>query len=106
MKNPFIHMVFFWLKEPDNQEHRATFEASIKRFLTDSAYAGSWHVGTPAGSDRPVVDSSYTYCLMVTFASREMHDQYQSEPPHLRFIAECSNLWERVQVYDSVTRDW
>ncbi len=96
-------MVFFWLHEPDNQEHRATFEASIKRFLTDSAYAGSWHVGTPAGSDRPVVDSSYTYCLVVTFASREMHDLYQSEPPHLRFIAESSALWQRVQVYDSVT---
>lgn len=102
MTDPFIHMVFFWLHEPDNESVRATFEASLRRFLNESRYAGSWHVGTPAGSDRSVVDSSYTYCLVVTFASREMHDQYQSEPPHLRFISESGSLWKRVQVYDSL----
>jgi hypothetical protein len=102
MTDPFIHIVLFWLREPENTGHRQEFEACIKRFLTDSQYAGSWHVGTPAGTDRKVVDSSYTYCLVVSFSSAARQDQYQAEPAHLKFIEEAGPLWERVRVYDSI----
>lgn len=103
MTDPFIHTVLFWLKEPQNPQHRRDFEASITRFLNNSEHAGSWHVGTPAGTSRPVIDSSYTYCLMVTFASASKHDLYQTEPAHLKFIDESGKLWERVQIYDSIS---
>jgi hypothetical protein len=103
MTDPFVHIVFFWLKEPGNAVHRHDFEASITRFLTDSLYAGSWHIGTPAATSRPVIDSSYTYSLVVTFSTPERQEQYQSEPAHLKFIAESSQLWERVQVYDTIS---
>jgi len=103
MTDPFIHMVFFWLREPQNAAHRQLFETSIHRFLNDSAHSGSWHVGTPAGTGRAVVDNSYTYCLIVTFSTAGKQDLYQTEPAHLKFIEEASYLWERVQVYDSIT---
>ena len=102
MQDQFIHTVLFWFKEPQNPGHRSKFEESIVRFMQDSEYAGEWHVGTPAGTDRKVVDNSYTYCLAVTFPSAEVQDLYQSEPAHHRFIEECSPFWERVQVYDSL----
>ncbi|MCX6226503.1 MAG: Dabb family protein [Bacteroidia bacterium] len=102
MSDSFIHTVFFWLREPQNDAHRQEFEASIKRFLTGSEFAGSWHVGTPAGTGRTVVDNSYTYCLVVTFSSAANQDRYQTEPAHLKFIEEAGPLWERVQVYDSI----
>jgi hypothetical protein len=102
MNDPFIHTVFFWLREPQNAAHRKEFEASIKTFLNSSEFAGSWHVGTPAGTGRTVVDNSYTYCLVVTFSSAVRQDSYQSEPAHLKFIEEAGHLWERVQVYDSI----
>ncbi len=27
---------------------------------------------------------------------------YQDHPLHLRFVAECGHLWQRVVVYDSI----
>ncbi len=102
MKDQFVHTVFFWFREPQNATHRSLFEASIKRFMNDSDYVSGWHVGTPAGTDRQVVDNSYTYCLSVTFPSAADQDKYQVEPAHLRFIDECHQYWDRVQVYDSI----
>jgi hypothetical protein len=102
MTDPFIHVVFFWLKEPQNAEHLRMFSESIHRFLENSQHAASWHIGTPAPTSRPVIDSTYTYSLIVTFASSEKQDHYQTEPAHLKFIEESSMLWERVQVYDSI----
>jgi hypothetical protein len=102
MKETFTHMVFFWMKEPDNKDHQTKFEASLARFINGSPQVISQHIGRPAGTERTVVDNSYQYCLVVTFASKEDHDIYQDDPAHHEFIDECKDLWDRVQVYDSV----
>jgi quinol monooxygenase YgiN len=60
------------------------------------------HVGTPAGTPREVVDNAYGVALVIEFADAAAHDVYQDHPDHHRFIAACSPLWSRVQVYDSV----
>ena len=102
MKEIFTHMVFFWMKEPENQNHRDKFEASLSLFIDNSPQVVSRHIGHPAGTDRTVVDGTFTYSLVVTFYSKEDHDTYQADPAHHRFIDECQDLWERVQVYDSI----
>lgn len=105
MKEPFVHVVFFWLKEPENQEARQKFETSLKTFISKSSYVQSTHIGTPADTNRPVIDRSYTYCLIATFTSKEEQDKYQVEPVHLKFIEESKDLWEKVVVYDSIKMD-
>lgn len=102
MTPTFYHMVFFWLKEPGNQQHRDQFEKSLKKFIHSTEYALGSHIGVPAMTPRDVVDNSYTYNLVVTFKSKEDQDAYQAEQVHHDFIKECKDLWERVQVYDSV----
>ena len=102
MNDQFLHTVFFWFKDPGNVSHHKMFEASILRFMNDSQFASSWHVGTPAPTNRKVVDNSYTYCLAVTFETPELQDKYQSEPAHLKFIDESQHFWDRVLVYDSI----
>ena len=97
----FVHVVYFWLKEPENQEDRSSFEKSLTNFINNSEFIQTKHLGTPAATDRGVIDNSYTYCLLVTFENKEMHDKYQVEEGHLQFIEESSNLWEKVLVYDS-----
>lgn len=97
----FAHTVFFWLKRPQNMEDRAAFETSLKRFLQDSGYAKTHYIGTPPRATRDVVDDSFTYCLIVTFDSAEAQEKYQVEAPHQRFVAESSDLWTKVRVYDS-----
>lgn len=101
IKNHFTHTVFFWLKNPSDSEVRTTFETAINKFLKDSLYANESHVGTPAVAERDVIDSSYTYSLLVTFPSKEAHDKYQDEAAHHEFINTCKELWEKVLVYDS-----
>lgn len=97
----FAHTVYFWFKDPDNQEDRAKFEYELKKFLQHSAYAKTNFIGTPPPAIREVVDGSFTYSLIVTFESSEAQEGYQKEQPHLDFIAACKDLWKKVIVYDS-----
>ena len=97
----FVHAVHFWLKEPENEKVRATFEASLSQFINNSVFIKTKHVGTPASTDRPVIDNTYTYALVVTFENKEKHDAYQIEEGHLKFIEECKDFWDKVLIYDS-----
>ena len=101
-KQKFLHVVYFWLKNPKDKADRKIFEKSLSTFVNNSDFIETKHLGIPAATNRAVIDNSYTYCLNVTFESKETHDQYQGEAGHLKFIEECSSLWDRVQVYDSV----
>lgn len=98
----FAHVVLFWLKNPDSQEDREKFEASVGKFIKSSRFVRSMHLGKPADTRRPVIDASYSYCMIVTFDSKEEQDEYQAEPVHQLFIEESKDLWEKVTVYDSV----
>ncbi len=97
----FAHIVLFWM-EGQSEEAKAAFRAEMEGFIKSSAYAQSMHIGTPAGTDRAVVDNSYDFCLIVTFASKAAHDQYQKEQVHLDFIEKTKGLWSKLQIYDSV----
>ncbi|GAA0720917.1 hypothetical protein GCM10009430_21600 [Aquimarina litoralis] len=101
----FVHSVYIWLKNPNNQEDRKQFEVALDKFLKTSKYAKTNFVGTPAGTDREVVDNTYTYNIVVTFSSKEEQDLYQKEDAHLLFIEEASSLWNKVQIYDAVGLD-
>lgn len=97
----FVHTVYFWLKNPADQAVREKFEKSMKTYINSSKYIKTKHIGVPASTNRPVIDSSYSYCLSLTFASKEDQDKYQVEDTHLVFIKESEMLWEKVLVYDS-----
>ena len=97
----FVHTVYFWLKNPQDLQDRANFEKSLKKFINNSKYIQTRHLGVPAATDRPVIDRSYTYCLSLTFRSKADQDSYQAEDLHLVFIKESEKLWEKVLVYDS-----
>jgi Stress responsive A/B Barrel Domain len=97
----FVHHVYFWLKKPVTRESRLKFENGLKKLVTIETIIGK-HLGTPAPTDRGVIDSTYSYSLLLTFKNKEDQDIYQTHPTHLKFIDECEELWERVLVYDSV----
>ena len=102
LKGALVHHVYFWLKEPDNKEHRKQFEKAIAKLLKVETIKLS-HFGVPATTEkREVVDNSYTYSYMVMFDSKADQDKYQIHPVHLEFVEKNSHLWEKVIVYDSV----
>ncbi|MCK8520516.1 Dabb family protein [Aquimarina sp. D1M17] len=103
-KEKLIHTVFFWLNNPDNEGEREKFEKGVKTLLKECKFISSSNFGTPAGTKkRPVVDHSFTYCVVIKFASKEAHDNYQIDPVHTKFVDENKGLWSKVLVYDSTT---
>ena len=98
----FVHHVYFWLKKPVSRESGMKFENGLKQLVTIETIVGK-HIGKPATTNRGVIDSSYSYSLLLTFKNKEDQDIYQTHPTHLKFIEECEELWEKVVVYDSVS---
>lgn len=102
VSNVLLHHVFFWLKEPENQEARNQFEAAVKKLFTIEQ-VGLHHLGVPATTEqREVVDHSYTYSMLLSFAGIKEQNAYQVHPVHQQFVEENSHLWQKVVVYDSL----
>ena len=100
-KGIFIHHVYFWLKEPENKEARANLLKGLEK-LSKVKTIKMFHVGHPADTNRDVIDRSYSVSWMLIFANEADQDAYQVDPIHLKFVEECSSLWSKVVVYDSV----
>jgi hypothetical protein len=94
--------VYFWLKDELTPAQRADFERGV-RTLPAVETIGRAHIGLPAATDRPVIDSSYAYALVFEFADKAAQDAYQIHPIHLQFVQDCEQYWTRVQVYDCVS---
>lgn len=100
-KNMFVHHVYFWLKNPGNKEDLAKLVAGLEK-LSKVKTIEMFHIGQPAGTNREVIDSSYAVSWLLVFKDRAAQDSYQVDPIHLKFIEECSSLWSKVVVYDSI----
>lgn len=97
----FIHHVFFWLKNPEDPKARERMVAGLNEMGTIEVIS-LLHIGTPADTDRPIIDNSYHYSLLIGFKNQSDHDIYQEHPIHDKFRNEYSDLWTKVQIYDSV----
>jgi hypothetical protein len=101
MKNIFVHHVYFWLKSKDNKEHHDKLVNGLQK-LSAVTTIQHFHIGKPASTSREVIDGSYAVSWLVLFKNKEDQDSYQTDPIHLKFVEECSSLWSKVVVYDSV----
>jgi len=99
---PVVHKVYFWLKNPDSSEDRDQLIAGLKTLGAISTVQGI-HVGVPASTEqRDVVDNSYQVSELLLFANAADQDAYQVDPIHMKFVEQCSHLWSKVVVYDSI----
>lgn len=102
LEGPFVHMVFFWLKDPEDEKSRDKFIKELNKFIGKMKMIERSHIGYPADTDRPVIDNTWTYSLVVTFKNKAEHDAYQAHEVHKKFVENASDLWNRVQIYDSM----
>lgn len=101
-KKQLAHHVFFWLKNRDSKEDLAKLLEGLKT-LEKIESVRKIHIGVPASTEqRPVVDSSYSASELIFFDDIAGQDAYQVHPIHKKFIEQCSPLWEKVIVYDSM----
>jgi hypothetical protein len=96
----FVHVVNFWLKKDLTEAQRQQFAEGV-RALEAIKTLEFFHVGTPASTDRPVIDRSYDYCLLCIFKSKADHDAYQVDPIHDHFRETCGPLSQKTLIYDS-----
>ena len=96
----FVHHVYFWLKSPGDPQAREALIAGLRKLAAVPDILWS-HIGIPAESERGVVDDSYSVSWLVFLTDKAAEDRYQVDPIHLKFVEECSPLWERVVVYDT-----
>jgi hypothetical protein len=97
----FIHHVFFWLKNPANDADLQQLKQGLEQ-LKSIPDIRMVHIGVPADTNRPVIERSYSMSWLLVFDTAAAQDVYQDHPIHHKFVADCSHLWERVVVYDSV----
>lgn len=98
----FVHCVYFWLRDDLSEAEHRQFVEGIHSLTTISSVRHGW-VGTPADTDRSVIDRSYSYALVVVFDDVEGHDAYQFDPVHDRFRDGCASYWKQVKIYDFET---
>ena len=96
----FVHHVFFWLKDDLAQTDVQKFEETVKT-LPGISHVKMGDVGKAASTNRPVIDTTYSYSLLLIFESEAKHDEYQVDPTHLKFVDTCSSFWSKVLIYDS-----
>ena len=100
-KGMFIHHVYFWLKNSGDKEDKAKLIEGLKK-LSKVKTIKSFYIGQAAATRRDVIDSSYDVSWLLFFGGAADQDSYQTDPIHLKFVEECSSLWTKVVVYDTI----
>ena len=101
-RKQLAHHVFFWLKNPDSREDLNKLLEGL-RTLEKIDSVRKIHIGVPASTaKRDVVDSSYSASELIFFDDVAGQDAYQVHPIHKKFVEQCSHLWQKVIVYDSM----
>jgi Stress responsive A/B Barrel Domain len=100
-KDLFVHHVYFWLKNPGSEADTAKLIEGLQA-LSKVAEIKMAHIGTPASTNRSVIERGYAVSWLLFFDDINDEEVYQKHPTHLKFIEDYSHLWEKVIVYDSV----
>lgn len=101
-KKMVVHHVFFWLKNPSSKEDLQKLLAGLQT-LKNIETVRKIHIGVTASTEqRAVVDASFSASELLFFDDLDGQKVYQDHPIHLEFIKNCSALWEKVIVYNSV----
>ena len=99
VESPFIHTVYFWFKEDVTHLEVKQF-AEASKSLAKIEGVLKVYDGTPAATDRPSLEKSYDYALVVLMKDIIAHDAYQQDPIHLKLLSTYSSMFDRILVTD------
>jgi hypothetical protein len=98
----FVHSVYFWLRDDLSQAARARFIDGIRSLCAIDVVQQGF-IGIPAGTNREIIDTTYSYALVLSFADAAAQDAYQVHPVHDAFRENCGGSWKKIVIYDSVS---
>ncbi|GGG61706.1 Dabb family protein [Hymenobacter glacieicola] len=97
----FVHHVLFYTRPGASAADKAALLAGLQRLRAIPSIRLA-HLGTPALTNRPVIERTYTYSWLCFFDSAEQEELYQRHPLHDEFRQTCAPYWEKVVIYDSI----
>ncbi|MDA3962968.1 MAG: Dabb family protein [Planctomycetota bacterium] len=97
----FVHTVLFWLKDL-SPDQLADFTTGLDELIAIESVSQGWY-GQPASTDRPIIDTSYSYGLTIINTDLAAHQAYQDDPIHDRFRDRCHPYFDKVVIYDYET---
>lgn len=100
-KNMFVHHVLFYLKNPGNAADKDKLLEGLNK-LAKCPTIKMVHIGTPAETNRDVIERTYAYSWLCFFDSPADEEAYQKHPIHDDFRNNYAQLWEKVVIYDAV----
>lgn len=96
-----VHNVFFWLRKDLDGDQITDFRMGLESLKTIE-HAEMVYIGSPAQvAERPVLDTSYDFCLTVILKDVAAHDAYQIDEKHQAFLGKFKEFWKKVKVYDA-----
>ncbi|GAB3640794.1 Dabb family protein [Spirosoma arcticum] len=100
-KELFVHHVLFYLKNPDSETDRAKLLEGLNK-LAKVPTIRMVHIGTPAATNRAVINRDYAFSWLCFFDNPADEETYQKHPIHDEFRNNYAQLWEKVVIYDAV----
>ncbi|WP_338870516.1 Dabb family protein [Spirosoma sp. SC4-14] len=100
-KELFVHHVLFYLKNPGSEADKAKLLEGLNK-LAKCPTIKLVNIGTPAATNRDVIERTYTYSWLCFFDSPADEESYQKHPIHDDFRNNYSSLWDKVVIYDSI----
>ena len=100
-KELFVHHVLFYLKNPESETDRTKLLEGLNK-LAKVPTIRMVHIGTPAATNRAVINRDYAFSWLCFFDSPADEESYQKHPIHDEFRNNYAQLWEKVVIYDAV----
>ena len=95
------HTVLFWGKKDTPADTWQQMSEALVDVAPRVQGLEALFAGPPAGTDRPVVDGSYSMLVTMRFANREFLEVWAHSPLHGELTARFQRWFERVVVYDT-----
>lgn len=97
----FVHHVLFYTPASASDADQAKLLEGLQKMRAIPSIKLA-HIGTPAATDRAVIDRAYTYSWLCFFESAADELSYQQHPIHDEFRSQYAPYWEKVVIYDAV----
>jgi hypothetical protein len=98
--NLFVHHVLFYTPASASDDDKAKLLEGLQK-LRGIQSIKQIHIGTPAATNRDVIERSYTYSLLCLFENAADEESYQVDPIHDEFRTDYARYWEKVVIYDA-----
>ena len=102
---PFVHTVIFYLKKDAPASEADGIIADTQRLLAKIPTVREIRAGRPAEKGSAVVVKDYQVGLLVLFDDAEGMQTYLDHPLHKEFVTGHEKNFEKVVVYDFVSKE-